>query len=1092
MIPEIGQRFGPYEILGKLGSGGMGLVFRAWDERLHREVAVKLLQENYKMPGMRERFLQEARAVSGLNHPNICTIFDIGEQNGDPYLVMELLQGETLKDRVARGALSTDEIVRYAVEITDALTVAHSKGIVHRDIKPANIFLVRMPNGKCQAKMLDFGLAKIGLEVRGGWESRSLDLTLAGATVGTVAYMSPEQARGEPLDMRSDFFSLGVVLYEMATRRVPFEGTTSALTFVQLFNQIPDPVRDWNDSIPRELERLIVKLMAKDRRARFQTSSELHEALEKIADKIGRGGWLLKGSASIVPLVRAADPVARHKGRRRKPGRVQRESHGEAPSAMDAFVSSPEDRLNSPARMLDRDSSVELQSSSSVRASAVAVKSGERLTPPQPVVAQIDSAIDVAGIAEDDALTEEKRLLRSDSSTTPFKYGLEDAGLQEIPAWTDTEDDEFGELVEEQAGRVRTRRRIALAAAAVLVMVTGVFLAHSGLFRPIVLGPNDRLLLTVIQNKTSDRSLDDTVMQGLEIALRQSKSLDILGGEAYRAGLRQIEVESGDAPITVPAQRVAQRVRARGYLYGEVTGTQAPYTISVEVLEADSNDQVLSLEEIAANREEIPAAIDKLGKAVRAGLSEDNKADLRRSIPLEREASAKVDALHAFALGEAAMRDGRGGDAMMEYQKAAALGPNFVQAHMRLAWLYRDEKAEVASADAATAARDASAHASPKIKLLAKFCYEVNASGDIEQAAKTIRDYAAQYPLDVDGMKGMALVLRVQGQLTEALKMAQKGSNRNPFDAQTYAESELAMIGLGRYDGVLESETEAKRAGIVGGENILTAGYLAGKDDVVVSEVDVIQRALAGETSANEAQVTYTKWDRYGLYLDNTGRLGEGTELWRTTAAKAGAVHQLIGAQAYLLAQGALDRALAESCTVALEMADEIKNLPKGVVASFNAGMAAALCGDEPYAEKTIAALQHNFPQNTAVTQYYVPELQAAAEIGVNEPGKSIRTLIDISKYDGISLTPYLRGMAHAAIGQMAPAILDFQVVLHHGGSSVLQGNVYPMAVLGEARAYAGSRNRPESVEAYREFLTLWRNADGEQALVNGALARSK
>jgi serine/threonine protein kinase len=141
MIPEIGQRFGPYEILGKLGSGGMGLVFRAWDERLHREVAVKLLQENYKMPGMRERFLQEARAVSGLNHPNICTIFDIGEQNGDPYLVMELLQGETLKDRVARGALSTDEIVRYAVEITDALTVAHSKGIVHRDIKPANIFL---------------------------------------------------------------------------------------------------------------------------------------------------------------------------------------------------------------------------------------------------------------------------------------------------------------------------------------------------------------------------------------------------------------------------------------------------------------------------------------------------------------------------------------------------------------------------------------------------------------------------------------------------------------------------------------------------------------------------------------------------------------------------------------------------------------------------------------------------------------------------------------------------------------------------------------------------------------------------------------
>jgi serine/threonine-protein kinase len=206
----------------------------------------------------------------------------------------------------------------------------------------------------------------------------------------------------------------------------------------------------------------------------------------------------------------------------------------------------------------------------------------------------------------------------------------------------------------------------------------------------------------------------------------------------------------------------------------------------------------------------------------------------------------------------------------------------------------------------------------------------------------------------------------------------------------------------------------------------------------------------------------------------------------------AGAVHQLSGTQAYLLAQGALDRALAESCTVALEMADEVKSLPKGAVASFNAGMAAALCGDEPYAEKTILALQQNFPRSTAVAQYYVPELKAAAEIGVNEPEKSIQTLTDLSKYDEISLAPYLRGIAHAALGQMAQAILDFQVTLaHHGGGLVLQGNVYPMAMIGEARAYAASRNKSESVEVYREFLTLW-SADGKQALVTEALVGSK
>src|ERR1700734_1623097 len=318
MIPEAGQRFGPYEILGKLGSGGMGIVFRAWDERLHGEVAVKLLQDNYKMPGMRERFLQEARAVSGLNHPNICTIFDIGEQDGDPYLVMELLDGETLNDRIARGALSAEEILRYTMEITDALTVAHARGVVHRDIKPANIFLVPMPNGKCQAKVLDFGLAKIELEERGGWESRTLDMTIAGSTVGTLSYMSPEQAKGESLDLRTDLFALGVVMYEMATRQVPFKGATSAMIMAQLFRHDPEKVTNWNDRIPQDLEKAILKLLAKDRRNRFQTAKELHDALEKIAEKMGRGGWLTKVTTPTVPLVRASDPVARYKMPKRR------------------------------------------------------------------------------------------------------------------------------------------------------------------------------------------------------------------------------------------------------------------------------------------------------------------------------------------------------------------------------------------------------------------------------------------------------------------------------------------------------------------------------------------------------------------------------------------------------------------------------------------------------------------------------------------------------------------------------------------------------------------------------------------------------
>lgn len=259
----------------------MGSVLRAVDTRLHREVAIKVLHTNLSMPGLRERFLREARASSSLNHPNICTVYDIGEQDGEPYMVMELLHGETLKDALEHGAMPTEKVITIACEIADALSAAHANGIVHRDIKPANIFLVPRPNGTQQVKVLDFGLAKVEHAHRE--QSRmSMGLTTVGATVGTVAYMSPEQARGEPLDARSDLFSFGAVLYEMVTGTVPFHGATSAVVFVELLSKDPPPIRDWNKSVPRELEQIIGRLLEKDRNNRFQSAADLYKALNKV------------------------------------------------------------------------------------------------------------------------------------------------------------------------------------------------------------------------------------------------------------------------------------------------------------------------------------------------------------------------------------------------------------------------------------------------------------------------------------------------------------------------------------------------------------------------------------------------------------------------------------------------------------------------------------------------------------------------------------------------------------------------------------------------------------------------------------------
>jgi tetratricopeptide (TPR) repeat protein/tRNA A-37 threonylcarbamoyl transferase component Bud32 len=1079
MIPEVGQRFGPYEILGKLGGGGMGLVFRAWDDRLHREVAVKLLYEDYKMPGMRERFLQEARAASALNHPNICTVFDIGEQDRSPYLVMELLEGETVKDRIDHGALPAEEIVHYAMEIADALIVAHNKGIVHRDIKPANIFLVATPNGKSQAKVLDFGLAKIRLEERGGWELRSRDLTLAGSTVGTLAYMSPEQARGESLDMRSDLFSLGVVLYEMATRQVPFRGATSALMFVQLFSHNPEPIRNWNESIPRELEKVILKLLEKDRKKRFQTAKELHSALVKVSNRLDRGGWFGKGVVPVVPLVRTSDPVARHMGPKRTPSR----DHDRGFSSGRAVIR--------PTRVIGgyRDD-VEVTAMHFLRESAIAVESGEMPTQPRTV-----RSVRAEGGSVAVAMRQELTLSRTRTGVTQFEYGLADSDFGRASVAIADEESGVQELIAaSSAVGARTQVRMVVAAALIVAGVVVVALVCSGVFRPLVLAPSDHLLLTVIQNKTADKTLDGTVMQGLEIALQQSRSLNVLGGVAYRAGLRQVEVEGDTSTEMVPEQRVAQEVGARAYLYGEIRGAKAHYTISVDVLKADSNDKVETLEETAASREEIPSAIGRLAQDIRAEMSDESKTEKRNSVPLEKEATANVDALHAYAVGEAARQSGRMGDAFVAYRRAAALDPKFVQAQMRLSWLYGLEKAEVASANAAEMARDAAAKTSDKVKLLAQFCYEMNGSGDYDRALEVVREYVARYPLDVDGMKGMARVQRMQGNLPEALHAAQQGYGEDPFDAETYTEAELAMIGMGRYDSALQLEAQAERVGVAPSGNTLTAGYLARKEDIIAAQESAIQGAIAGTAVRSGAPMSYAELYRYGLYLDNTGRTEASLELWKTAADNASKVPEFASTQASMLAQGALDRALMESCTVALEMVDELKGLPKGPNASFNAGMAAALCGDQPYAEKMIVELQQSYPHSTAVAQYYVTQLQAAADIGVNEPEKALDPLtIALDQYDQMPLTPYLRGMANAALGQMPAAVLDFQTVMDHRGADLTLGsNVYLMAVLGVARAHATTRDKIDSIEAYQRFLQLWGEADQGQPLIIEALAKSK
>ena len=282
----IGKTVSHYKILAALGKGGMGVVYRAEDVRLGRTVALKFVPETLANDrSALERFQREARAVSALNHPNICTLHDIDESDGRPFLVMECLEGHTLKDRIAKS-LGLDEVVDMAIQVVEALDTAHSRGIVHRDIKPANIFVTT----RGQVKMLDFGLAKM---VGGGggdaaqasqMATAALDelLTSPGSTIGTVAYMSPEQARGEDLDARTDLFSFGVVLYEMATGVQPFQASSVALTFVAILQNAPVAASRARPEVSAELERIINKALEKSRDLRYQNASDLRADLKRL------------------------------------------------------------------------------------------------------------------------------------------------------------------------------------------------------------------------------------------------------------------------------------------------------------------------------------------------------------------------------------------------------------------------------------------------------------------------------------------------------------------------------------------------------------------------------------------------------------------------------------------------------------------------------------------------------------------------------------------------------------------------------------------------------------------------------------------
>ena len=987
---------------------------------------------------------------------------------------------------------------------------------------------------------------------------------------------------------------------------MPFQGATSALVFVKLLNHPPDPVRDWNESIPRELEKIIFKLMAKERTARFQTAQDLDDALARINEKGSGGGSWLRKAVATVPLVRAPEPIARERRASRKATQdankeVGREANqpearnGSAPATQplraglaeglgDRNVTpAPTGRMQSrssmpaadtipthlrPVARVPRDESTpqplnRADSSHDWRSlkqgslsqfgradPAVSHPSApsERAVQQQGDFGQLGDSVERARDASShtpvpesafaseineaaatgnrargvqpyslDALsvqTADEPVGFADRSVSSSRQGIAagayDTGLADplaspLKAESDGIDEEgmvfSGPAVRERrptifqpnanagvarpaiAGSRRARTSAVVIAAVAVAMIAFIFYKNRGHFGPVALTQDDRVILTRFDNQTGDKLLDGTVSQALYLALRQSPYLRLTSSDAFRSALRLAGVAPGDPLSPVQARILAEKTGARAYLYGSIKGTIAPYTVHVDLLNTSSNDVIATVEERAASLQQLPGAIDRVADGIRSSAGEDSSSINETHNALATEASANLDALHAFAGGEDALAADRPLDALALYQKAVEFDPAFVQAQLRLVSLYRRMHAEVSTADAARLALAASDHRSRRLRSIAQYQYEISASGDYARAGAIIRDLLKDRPNDAEVLSAQALVDRLLGRLADALQSGQQAYTEDPYCLEAYIQAEDALVALDRYDAALQLEDQAQRLGLRHGGGSLLPAYLAGRQQA-------LERAVADYNAASPGQ--RSDW-RYGVYQDNSGRLAEGIALWRANADAVQGVKGLESEASYLLAQGALDHALLGDCTDALSLADEAAPYPQGLHARFNSGMSRALCGQPAAARAVIETLKQTYPQSSEVREYLIADLEAGIALSANDPAAALEALRPTRQFDLLSLTPYLRGLSHVALRQVQIGIVDFQTVLSHRGVTMIVGaSDYPAAEIGVARAFADTGDMGNSADAYRRFVELWKGADQQNPLLIEAKAKGR